>query len=110
MSEKSARRCATPRCVADIAKWGEHYHDVYPAYAGRVEGATDLCQRCGGMFDGATWRHVCAKCGTEVEPGALVGLFVPHMCQPCMGALVTEQEATGDICRACGKANALCYC
>lgn len=113
-ASRSAVRCATPRCQEYIQRYGERYHVVYPL---RWEIAPRLlpqaiarCEQCGGYTDGQTWLHACARCGTVVTPGALVGLFVPHWCQACAALVEAEQRAAGHICRQCHKVNARCYC
>lgn len=112
MSETSSIRCATPRCVSEIQQFGERYHSIYPVSVApdHVAGATDHCSRCGGFRVAGGWCHVCKCCGTEVQPGELRGLFVPHRCPACDAALVAEQRATGQICRGCKTVIAYCCC
>lgn len=113
MTDKSTIRCSTPRCVSDIEKYGERYHDVTPVREGeepRVAGATDKCGRCGGFLVDGIWRHVCKSCGAEVQPGELRGFFVPHRCASCDEELVAKQRAEGDVCRRCHTVTAYCCC
>ena len=114
MTEKSAIRCTTPRCVSDIAAYGEHYHSVTavaPGFAGeQVPGATEQCSHCGGYHLNGTWKHVCKSCGTEVQPGQLRGFFVPHRCQACDDKLVAAQHARNQVCRRCHTVIAYCCC
>lgn len=107
MSTKSEIRCVTPRCLADVAKFGEHYHSVHD----KADGSA-LCDRCGGeqLKPGAPWRHVCRNCSSSVEPGQLVGLFVPSVCEPCLEARRADELRRGARCLACGKAYCDCYC
>lgn len=115
MTEKSAIRCTTPRCVSDIAAYGERYHSVHPVKPGQAPataaGATAKCDHCGGfhLADG-TWKHVCKSCGTDVQPGELRGYYVPHRCQACDDKLVAAQHARGDVCRRCHTVTAYCCC
>lgn len=104
MSEKSAVRCTTPKCIEAIQKWGEHYHSVHTL------GDVEQCDRCGGKFDGQKWLHKCKQCGTEVEPGALTGFFVPHSCKSCMDKVVEQQKRDGKICGRCKTVFAFCCC
>jgi hypothetical protein len=104
MSEKSAVRCETLRCIDDIAKYGPQYHAVYD----RAEG--QCCERCGGKFNGTAWRHTCKHCKTEVQPGELVGLFVPHSCEACHEKVIADQVKRGAVCGGCKRAFALCCC
>jgi hypothetical protein len=104
MSHKSETRCATAKCIKAIQQYGEHYHSVYP----RDEGCQ--CERCGGKFDGTAWLHKCKQCGTEVEPGELTGLFVPHSCKACMEKVVEQQTRAGKVCGRCKTVFAFCCC
>lgn len=106
--EKSQYRCPTPRCVEDIAKGGERYHSVYD---GRTkDDYVAKCERCGGKFDGAVWQHKCGACGKQVEPGGLVGLFVPHSCPDCHHKAVEAEVARGAVCSQCHQAFSNCCC
>jgi rRNA maturation protein Nop10 len=112
--EKSEIKCATERCAGYITKYGENYHRVFnlfmeapPAF---LPDATAKCEQCGGYTNGQEWKHVCKKCGKDVEPGALFGFFVPHRCADCDRAVVAEQKAKGQICRQCGQVSAYCCC
>lgn len=106
MSTKAETRCPTPRCAAEVEKYGEQYHAVYPRSAGLA------CDRCGGvqLEAGGAWRHACKGCSVSVEPGQLVGLFVPSVCQACLEATRADQMRRGCRCLACGKAYCDCYC
>lgn len=108
MTKKSDIRCTTPKCVATIAESGERYHMVYPS---RDSGFAARCEFCGGkQTDAGDWQHKCATCGNDVEPGTLVGLFVPHRCTECHDALRAKQRSEGRICRACNQPFADCCC
>lgn len=104
MAEKSSVRCATQRCINDIAKWGAHYHAVYD----RKDGA--CCERCGGKFNGTLWTHQCKHCKSEVTPGELVGLFVPHACKACQDKIIEGQRKAGKVCGQCKSTYAECCC
>ena len=105
-------RCATTRCVNDVAQHGEHYHDVHSVRTPPVfmVDATAMCERCGGHTNGTDWKHVCKSCGKEVQPGELTGLFVPHLCVTCEKRKADEQIARGAVCRGCSKPFARCCC
>lgn len=109
---KSNLRCPTPACVDAIARYGEHYHGVTDkGDAQPPDGIVASCERCGGTTtDGINWIHQCAKCGTVVEPGALLGFFVPHRCKTCDEKIVAEQRAAGQLCRRCNTVIAYCCC
>jgi hypothetical protein len=114
MAEKSAVRCTTPSCVITIAKYGGQYHmvsDITPAQAPKfMPDAKQSCGYCGGYFNGTTWKHACMKCGVDVEPGTLVGLFVPHQCTSCKEKERAHDIATGNICGLCRKPRSECVC
>lgn len=105
---KSEVRCETPRCVADIAKWGEHYHSVHDKEQDGI--SYQRCERCGGARHDGKWQHKCKSCGVDVAPGELRGFFVPHRCQACDDKVVAQQKAAGDICRRCHTVTAYCCC
>ena len=114
MSEAAQTRCVTPRCVGEIETFGERCDAVRPVSPGsepaQVAGASDHCCRCGGFFVTGAWRHVCRGCGAEVQPGELLGFFVPSRCAACDGKVVAEQLATGQVCRGCKQVVAYCCC
>lgn len=111
---KVEQRCTTPRCVADIAKYGENYHSMHAISTGSgpafLPSATAKCERCGGYYAGELVAHVCKTCGATVPPGELVGLFVPHNCRDCQDKLRAQQRAAGRVCQRCGNVHAECYC
>lgn len=112
---KSSIKCTTPRCVEAIEKYGEHYHGVHDVgswFPGseRMPDAVAKCERCGGVTNGEKWLHACAMCGKEVEPGKLVGFFVPSRCSECDAKVVAEQRADGRVCGRCGQVIAYCCC
>lgn len=107
MPTKSQVRCKTPHCIADIQRCGEHYHSVYDKTRDDCE---QLCDRCGGKHTAGIWTHRCKQCGTDVAPGELVGLFVPHSCKKCLDTTRAEQIAKGQRCHGCGKPDCDCYC
>lgn len=105
-------RCATQKCASAIANYGDHYHAVHsvekaPAH---VPDATAMCERCGGYHNGTDWKHVCKSCGTAVEPGALLGFFVPHRCAACDAKVVAQQQAAGQVCHRCNTVISYCCC
>ena len=112
MTGNSAIRCATPRCIKDIADWGEHYHDVHDSNHEKslYPTATANCNRCGGHTDGTTWWHKCKMCGKDVEPGTLKGFFVPHRCKECDEKVIANDKATGNICTLCHTVRSYCCC
>lgn len=107
---KSTVRCETPRCVATIAKYGELYHRVHDRADG--DRAVDAqCEGCGGKhLVAGGWRHACKTCKTDVQPGQLVGLFVPHSCAACLDVARKAEVARGAVCRRCHKAYVDCCC
>lgn len=114
---KSSIRCVTEECAASLAKYGEHYHAVYDLDPtdenGRYPntGAIAFCERCGGYtVDGKAWIHRCKKCGVDVAPRALTGLFVPHLCSACEQAAANAEIARGAVCRRCHQPNNRCCC
>lgn len=112
MKLKSDIRCKTEKCIAVIAKYGEHYHGVNtvtdaPEFA---QDAVAKCERCGGYTNGTEWKHVCQMCGKEVKPGELVGFFVPHRCHECDTKIVVNEKAGVKVCGRCGKVHAYCCC
>lgn len=56
----------------------------------------------------AVSKKVCSRCKKETEK--LVGLFVPHLCEPCLEQVRVEQRATGQVCTLCRKPYCDCYC
>ncbi|GEM_PF-2022017 len=106
-------RCETPSCIKSITNYGEQYHGVYDIYASPPKFMPDaiaICENCGGYTNGKEWAHYCGHCGKIVEPGKLVGLFVPHLCQECLDAYVAEDKRTGNICTMCHQPRTLCCC
>lgn len=103
---KSSILCATPRCIGDIEKYGDHYHSVHD----RADHAQ--CEWCGGKTEdgGQTWAHDCVKCGVSVAPGDLLGLFVPHRCKECDAKIIAKDRAEGRMCRRCGTVFSYCCC
>lgn len=67
-----------------------------------------VCERCGGVFKDDKWMMRCQTCGAEVSE--LHGLFVPHLCKPCLDKVVEEQKRKGHVCRMCRQVYALCCC
>ncbi len=113
--QKSEIKCPTPSCAGYVERYGESYQNVYPLSQSAtppafLPDAIAQCQSCGGYTNGSEWKHVCRKCSAEVEPGALVGLFVPSRCVPCDEVLVAEEKAKGRTCIGCGKVSSRCYC
>lgn len=108
----TAERCPTPRCIEIVERHGPAYIRTEPVRFPRDgEEEADLqCSQCGGVRINGEWRHWCRKCGTVVEPGALVGLFVPSQCTTCHTARVAEERARGNVCGRCNQAYALCCC
>ena len=104
-------RCKTPRCIGDIAKYGENYHEVHAEKAPDfMPDAVAKCGRCGGYTNGTDWKHVCKMCGKEMQPGELVGWFVPHRCSECDAKVVAEDKAKGRICGRCHQVISYCCC
>ena len=108
-------RCETSSCADAITKYGEQYHRVYDLSGYRnpplfMPDAIAMCEQCGGFTNGKEWKHVCNKCGKEVESGKLVGLFVPHLCQECLDTIVENDRRNGNICRMCHQPYTLCCC
>lgn len=111
--------CTTPSCVKAIEISGDRYHNVYdleqPYTSTRapvfMPDAVARCESCGGYTDGkGNWKHVCVACGTEVKPGELTGLFVPHLCKDCMRATVEADKKAGRVCSLCRRPYSLCCC
>ena len=99
--------CETPKCIDHAAKWGSKPSAYYlPTVPDHMPDVTHICQHCGGVYNGERWDHVCSKCGATVQPGELVGLFVPHLCQGCLD----EQVKHDRKCSLCGKPVSLCCC
>ena len=111
---KSDIRCPTPRCTGYIEKYGERYHRVVTVGLGGppkfMPDATDLCEGCGGYTNGSEWKHVCRVCGAEVEPGDLVGFFVPSRCKSCDDEIVAKEKAEGRVCSRCKTVFSYCCC
>lgn len=107
MSNKSETRCPTEKCVKAIEEYGEHYHGVYDSkWHDSV-----ICERCGGKLnDKGEWYHQCSMCKKMLEPGQLVGLFVPHLCKECLESVRESQRQSGSVCRMCRKVYADCCC
>lgn len=98
--------CPTPACAEQIAKYGDGYRRVVDRPGGAA-----LCEGCGGaMTPDGVWHHVCQKCGREVEPGTLAGLFVPHVCSACWKARVDADRLRGNFCLKCGATRSECCC
>lgn len=100
-------RCETPSCKTNIERYGERYHRVQ-AISGEDHAAK--CEMCGGKFRNGKWEHKCEKCGKEVEPGGLCGLFVPYMCRECAAKLASDERTRGAVCRRCGLPYSQCCC
>ena len=118
MSEirKTDIACPTPRCVERVKNFGNGHSRVYkladaseaPKF---MPEAIARCEGCGGYTDEkGNWKHNCARCGKEVAPGKLTGLFVPHHCSECMTEVRNAEIAAGHICRFCGKPYCDCCC
>lgn len=105
-------RCKTARCVADIEKYGERYHGVHAlrSPSSIMPDAVACCERCGGHTNGSDWKHACKKCGKDVQPGELVGFFVPHRCVECDAKVVADEIARGAVCSSCGSVHSYCCC
>ena len=115
MGNLSQIRCTTPRCIDSITKYGNQYHRVYdfntPLNKPKVmPTAIAHCESCGGYTDGTTWKHVCEKCGKDVQSGELCGLFVPHLCRECEQAIADKDKRTGNICLKCRVVRSRCCC
>jgi hypothetical protein len=96
--------CLRSECIKHAKEWG-----------GRVvtaKGDTARCERCGGSTadGGKTWTWTCAECETQVQPGELHGLFVPHLCRACLDRIVKAERASGQLCRMCRQPYSLCCC
>lgn len=112
-TNKSNIRCETPKCINTIKKHGEQYHRVYDTYVHTPDFMPDAiarCENCGGYTNGIIWKHVCNTCGKEVEPGKLVGLFVPHLCQECLNEAIERDMQSGNVCTVCHQPRSLCCC
>lgn len=109
---KSTVRCETPRCRDYVERHGENYHSVFPnSYPpAHIPDSVAKCEQCGGHYNGQEWIHKCGKCGKEVAPGELVGLFVPHSCGDCQGKRIEEEKRKGHVCNNCRQVYALCCC
>ena len=71
----------------------------------------ETCERCGGVCCvDDQWKYVCKKCKKEVEPGKLVGLFVPHLCVNCETKIASSEKASGNICIMCRQPRSRCCC
>ena len=116
MSEKSEISCITPRCKESISKYGEQYHAVYSVFIFGGHPPTFMpdaiahCEHCGGYTNGMDWKHVCEKCGKDIAPGKLTGLFVPHLCQACEQAIADRDKASGNVCLKCHVVRSRCCC
>jgi hypothetical protein len=93
--------CPTPSCANFVAKW------KYPHRVSEHNGVL-TCENCGGISHdgGKTWKHECRTCKVTVEPGKLVGLFVPHLCVPCENA----EAAKSGTCGNCRQRLNRCCC
>jgi hypothetical protein len=106
-------RCETEKCINAIVKYGEQYHRVHDAYEYPplfMPDAIAVCEQCGGHTNGKEWSHVCKGCGKTVNPGELVGLFVPHLCKECLNKAIENDKRAGRICRMCHEPYCLCCC
>lgn len=103
---KHEMKCTTQRCIDDIVKYGAICHSV----VSDNNGENIWCERCGGRWDGEKFVHQCRSCGTDVEPGELTGLFVPHNCAPCQQKVRDADIAAGRICRMCHSPRCDCCC
>ena len=112
MVQTSNIRCPTPRCVNTIEKYGEQYHRVHDqsSVPDHLSGTIARCEGCGGYWDGEKWIHKCWTCKTDVTPGGLTGLFVPHVCTDCNKKVVDDERARGAICRRCNQVDSWCCC
>ena len=115
MSEKSEIKCTTQRCRDSIAKYGERYHRVYDRGDDRgkpsfMPDAIAQCEGCGGYTNGTTWKHTCQKCGKDVDPGQLTGLFVPHLCHDCERTIAEKEKTSGNVCLMCRQPRSRCCC
>jgi len=103
--------CPTPRCVKHTAHYGTRVAEYYlPKKPDTMPDATHICQSCGGVYNGERWDHVCSQCGEHVEPGAMVGMFVPHMCKACEEKIAARDVQTGRVCGRCRKPYSRCCC
>ena len=111
MAYDSKHFCKTPRCMEYIEKYGSNYHYVYDNKNWMPEEYIAKCDGCGGHLDkDLNWIHKCKTCGKTVNPGELVGLFVPHNCEDCQIKIIEEDKRTGNICRLCGSPRSVCCC
>ena len=94
--------CPTPRCVEYVEKYGDAYKRVTDTEFNKHP----TCEGCGGKLIDGQWQHKCKKCGQDVEPGQLGGLFVPHLCPSCLD----RARKTGARCPSCRKADIDCCC
>jgi len=101
--KRSRRNCPTPICKEAVAN-NKNYKRVY------ISNGVTRCDYCGGVYKDGKWEHKCSRCGKEVKPGELCGLFVPHLCNECEEAVAREGIASGDVCGMCGKPRSRCYC
>lgn len=98
--------CQTPKCLENFAKG--YWANDRAVMVRHVDVPT--CQYCGGKWIGGQWVHRCSKCKAVVEPGQLVGLFVPHLCGACLEKALAADRAAGRICRMCHVERTMCCC
>lgn len=89
-----------PHCPSDSQLISDYGSRKYPGHP--------ICERHGCVLVGEEWVFECSHCGARVEK--LHGLFVPHLCKPCLDKTVAEQQASGAVCGMCRKVYALCCC
>jgi hypothetical protein len=108
MGEKSIKyRCEYKVCQDYIKKYGETYHRVYDLNS---SDRFAICEGCGGILTKDGWKYTCDVCKKEVEPGKLVGLFVPHLCEDCDRKETEKNVRTGNVCLICGSPRNHCTC
>lgn len=106
-------KCESPKCIQAIEKFGERCYSIKTMYRPApsfMPDAIAICERCGGYYNGERWMYQCLKCGKEVRPGELVGLFVPHHCKECEQAITDENRRRGNVCRMCRQPRNQCCC
>jgi hypothetical protein len=91
--------CPTPSCVEMAEKYGGRVTDTQYH-------KNPTCECCGGQRVDSQWKHTCKKCGKNVEPGQLGGLFVPHLCPDCLA----HRRATDVKCSRCRQPDIDCCC
>lgn len=107
-------KCITDRCRQNLEKYGEVYDRVgilkFEEPPEFMPDAIAKCQFCGGYTNGTIWVHVCFACNKEMQPGELVGLFVPHLCPDCERSAAEKQITNREVCGICRQPYIRCCC